>query len=66
MSKGLSDVSPDAPEPSTLEDESMSTAQERIPVPLFAGEVKVAGRIWSPIYGERTQPAKNERPSGKK
>ncbi|MFA5265799.1 MAG: hypothetical protein WC378_18420 [Opitutaceae bacterium] len=64
MSKGLP-TTPDTTEETALEDESLATAQEAIPVPLFAGEVKVAGRFWSPIYGQRAKQAPDTRP-GKK
>lgn len=64
MSKGTPTI-PESAEPTALEDESLATAQEAVPVPLFAGEVKIAGRFWSGIYGQRSQQAKNERP-GKK
>jgi hypothetical protein len=57
---------PDDTDQTALEDESLATAQEAIPVPLGAGEFKIAGRFWSPIYGQRTQQAKTDRPSGKK
>lgn len=67
MSKGISpDTTPDDTDATALEDESLATAQEGVPVPLFAGEVKVAGRFWSPIYGQRSQQAKTDRPAGKK
>jgi hypothetical protein len=66
MGEGISpDSLPDSADQTALEDESLATAQEAVPVPLFAGEVKVAGRFWSPIYGQRTQQAKSDRP-GKK
>lgn len=66
MSKGTPGNLPEEADQTALEDESVATAQEAVPVPLFAGEVKVAARFWSPIYGQRTQPAKSDRPTGKK
>lgn len=60
MSKGMSPAAeaPAAPaDPIPAENESFSSAAEAIPVPLFAGQVKIAGRFWSPIYGQRTQQA---------
>jgi hypothetical protein len=64
MSKGT-----DAPPPTTdqtaLENESLSTAQAAVPVPMFAGQVKVAARFWSPIYGQHAQQAPSGTPSKK-
>ena len=54
MSKGT-DTSAEDTNSTTVEDESLSTAQEAIPVPLGAGTFKVAGRFWSPILGQRAQ-----------
>ena len=65
MSKGQSLAGVDDMEPSAIEGEGMATAQESVPNPLGAGEFKVAGRFMSPIYGQRSQQAKNDRP-GKK
>ena len=60
MSKGMSPAAEapvTVPDPIPAENESFSSAAESIPVPLFAGQVKIAGRFWSPIYGQRTQQA---------
>ncbi len=68
MSKGMSpaaDTIPPAADPIPAENESFSSAQESIPVPLFAGTVKIAGRFWSPIYGQRTQQAASDTPAKK-
>ena len=66
MSKGLSqDTSTDETDATALEDESISTAQEAVPVALFTGQVKIAGRFCSPIYGQYAQQAKTDKP-GKK
>jgi hypothetical protein len=66
MAKNASqDTNPDEVDQTTLEDESLSTAQENVPLPLFAGKVKLAGRFASPIYGQYAQQAKTDKP-GKK
>lgn len=66
MSKGTStSSSTDEVDDTTLESESLSTAQETIPLPLPAGEVLIAGRYGSPIYGQYAQQAKSERSSKK-
>ena len=66
MSKGLSqDTQTDTTDQTALENESVATAQEAIPVPLFAGKVKLAGRFCSPIYGQYAQQSKTTSQSKK-
>jgi hypothetical protein len=57
MSKGATDTQPAATDQTALENESLGTAQNAVPVPLFAGTVKIAARFWSPLYGQRAQQA---------
>lgn len=66
MSKGSASTITDEVDQTTLEDETIATAQEAIPVPLFWGTVCIAPRYITPIYGQRTQQAQTDRPSGKK
>ena len=67
MSKGAStDIATDDYDQTALEDESLSSAQEAIPVPWFWGTVQIATRYITPIYGQRAQQAKTDRPAGKK
>lgn len=54
MSKGAG-AAADAYDPTTLEDESISTAQEAIPAPWFWGTVQEAPRYITEINGQRTQ-----------
>ncbi len=66
MSKGLStDSATTDLDASTLEDESLGTVQEAVPVPLFAGKCKLAGRYGSPIYDQTSKPAKTSQPTKK-
>lgn len=66
MSKGISQsTATDEADQTSLEDESVATAQEAVPVPLFAGECKFAGRFGTPIYGQYAQQAKTDTPSKK-
>jgi hypothetical protein len=67
MSKGPSvDTSTEEYDQTALEDESLSSAQEAVPLPWFWGRVQIATRFITPIYGQRAQQAKNDRPQGKK
>jgi len=67
MSKGSTpDTSADDYDQTALEDESLSSAQEAVPVPWFWGTVQIASRFITPIYGQRAQQAKTDRPQGKK
>jgi hypothetical protein len=67
MSKGATpDISTDEYDKTALEDESLSSAQEAVPVPWFWGTVQIATRYITPIYGQRAQQAKNAVSAGKK
>ncbi len=66
MSKAAAEIPVEEVNPAGLEDESMSTVQENIPVVLFAGQAGIAGRYITPIYGEYSVQAKTDRPAGKK
>jgi hypothetical protein len=56
------------PEPETdavpMEDESLSTAQEAVPVPMWWGKRKVAVRWISPVYDQKAE-QRDDRPSKK-
>ncbi len=56
---------PPEPEPTGIEDETVSNSQEAVPVPIFAGERKIAIRWISRVYNQFTREAPIERP-GKK
>ncbi len=59
------DVPAPAPEPTAMESESVSTAQEARPLPYIAGERKIAVRWISRVYNQYTREAPQQRP-GKK
>ena len=48
-----------------VEDESLSSAREAVPVPYLAGTRKIALRWISPIYNQRAEEAPVERPAKK-
>jgi hypothetical protein len=56
---------PKAPEPSGLDEEQLSNAQEALPVPFIAGTQKVSLKWITGIYNVFTRDAPAERP-GKK
>lgn len=56
MSKGTPEPTEEVDQ-TTIEDESLGTAQEAIPFPWFAGKVAIAARYITPIYGQRAQQA---------
>jgi hypothetical protein len=53
-----------AAEETAVEDDQFSTSQESVPVPLFAGERKIAVKWISPVYGQRAVEAA-DRPAKK-
>jgi hypothetical protein len=53
------------PEPTSLEDESISSSEEAVPVPWLAGERKISLKWISRVYNQRAQEAPVQRP-GKK
>lgn len=54
MSSGGRDHTPDpAPEIGGIEDETLASSQEAVPVPVVIGTHKLAARWLSPIYNPR-------------
>ena len=56
---------PPPKEPIPIEDESLSTHQEAVAVPWVAGTRLVAAVWLTPIYGQRTEESKSNRPDKK-
>jgi hypothetical protein len=66
MGFGSNPQTPDpTPEKTGIEDDSISTAQEAVPIPMLFGERKLAVKWISRVYNQRAQEAPLTKP-GKK